>query len=657
MWKLLKEFILPFRAYLFFAFILVIGVNIFSLVEPLIMRRSIDQYIYRRAVYIPDSLKEEGLDLKPLMKTDDGGFYKYADIPSYYRKIIENKLTKRDIVYFPQTQDVNVPYVVAQNNKYIFVKNEDLRKIPLKDVMKMRKEDMDKLKFIAWVLILISISKFLFNYAYTFILTYIAEKTMHNLRIKIMNHLVNQPLEFFNKHQIGWLVTRATNDVKALANFFSGFIVNVAKDILLLIGLFIILFRISFLIGIMLFLALPAFTFILLFFKKYFYSAYDKVRKHLSRINAHVQESLSGVRIIQSFSMVEKHYNSFSDIANDYFKALMEQLNVMAIFRPIIDVFNNVILAILIVYGGILIIMGNISIGTIVLAFSYAQMVVRPIANISENFNVLQSTKAAVNRIIKILNEPLEEKNGIKKDIEGNIKLEEVSFQYTKDNIVLKNINIYANKGEIIALVGATGSGKTTVMNLLMGFYIPQKGKVLIDGVEVKDYDYDFLRKKIGLVMQDIFMLDGTLAENIALEEDYDMDKIKQIGEIIGLDEIVRKYENGYLMHINEGGTNLSVGERQLIAFARAMYVDPTILMLDEATASVDSHTEKLIQKATEEVMKGRTTIVVAHRLSTIKHADRIYVLRNGQIVETGTHKELIENKGYYFTLYSGQMI
>ncbi len=658
MWTLLKEFVVPYRYHLLFAFVLVLGINAFSIIEPMLVRNSIDKYIYRRAIFVPDTLIDSTIKIgKPLLKYKEGHFYKYADIPSYYRKIVEKRSVLRNIIYFPDIDSVKIKEYVARGNGYVFVKASDMNKIPLSDVLKLRRKDFQRLKFIGIVLVSLAIMKFLFSYIYQFVLTYISHKTMHDLRMKIMRHLIYQPLSFYTDHQVGWLVTRSTNDVQALANFFSGFVVNVAKDSLLLIGLFVILFKINVRIGFVMFLSLPVFAIILYIFQKFFYAAYDRVRKHLSRINAFVQESLNGVKIIQAFSMVKKRFNDFSKVSEDYFDALISQLNVMSVFRPIFDVLNFVMLGILVIYGGILIMSGNVSIGTIVLAFSYAQMIFKPIANISENFNLLQSTRAAVNRIDKILSYPTEKSGSITKKIEGKVELENVSFAYVDDEYVLKDVNLKADKGEAIAIVGATGSGKTTIINLIMGFYVPQKGRVMIDDIEVKDYNYDYLRKSVGLVMQDIFIVEGSLAENIALEDDYDLKKIEEIGKIIGLDEVVKKYENGYLMHVNEGGTNLSVGERQLVAFARTMYKDPTILILDEATSSVDSHTERLIQKATEEVMKGRTSIVIAHRLSTIRNADRIYVLREGKIIEEGNHKSLIEKKGYYYTLYMGKGI
>jgi len=408
---------------------------------------------------------------------------------------------------------------------------------------------------------------------------------------------------------------------------------------------------------------IPVITIILFFFQKFAREAYSRVRVALAKINSFLAESISGVSLIQIFNQEEKSWKDFKKTGFDYFRANMHQLLIFAIFRPLIDALSLITLGMLIYFGGKGVLRGEFSIGLIIAFITYIQMLFRPIFEFSEKFNIFQSAMASSERIFQLFAEddkidsnPIKNlKNPLK--INGRVEFKNVSFEYKKGEKVIDDVSFVIKPNESVAFVGATGAGKTTLINLLLRFYDPTEGEILIDGANSAQMDLNHLRNYFGLVLQDVFMFSGDIKYNILLNNEITETKMIEYAKYVNAHRFIGKLKDRYHHEVSEGGANLSTGQRQLIAFSRALAKEPRILVLDEATSSIDSETEYLIQDAIGKIMKDRTSIAIAHRLSTIQDVDRIYVMHKGKIIESGSHGQLLEKKGYYFELYKFQYL
>jgi ABC-type multidrug transport system fused ATPase/permease subunit len=421
---------------------------------------------------------------------------------------------------------------------------------------------------------------------------------------------------------------------------------------------------INFQLALVAFSTIPIVLIISYFFRIKARKIQRQVKKRLARINATLAENINGMSIIQIFNQENYIYKAFKRINEDYFQASLNETKLYAIFKPSMNLIYSISLALIIWYGGGLSINQAIELGVLVAFIQYLNQFFRPIFDLAEKFNIFQSAMASSERVFMLLDEPIEikdPKNPVKlpKRIEGQIKFENVYFSYdTEDNYVLKNVSFEVNPGETIALVGATGSGKTTITSLINRFYDIQKGKITIDGIDLKDIKKEDLREHIGMVLQDVFLFAGDIKSNIRLNnEDITLKEIEEVSKYVNAHDFITSLENDYHQEVTERGSTLSTGQRQLLSFARALAFDPDVLILDEATSNIDTHTELLIQNAIEKLIRGRTTIIVAHRLSTIKNADKIIVLHQGKIMEMGTHNELIEKGKMYYDLYKLQYI
>ncbi|WP_353894131.1 ABC transporter ATP-binding protein [Proteinivorax hydrogeniformans] len=523
-----------------------------------------------------------------------------------------------------------------------------------------REYDVDGLIRLGTIFLVVVLLGFGVNYAQIYILHRTAFRIIYNLRVDIFSHLQKLNLGFFDKSPVGRLVTRVTNDTETLNEMFVGVMVNAFKDIFMLIGIIVVMFSLDVQLALIVMAVLPVVFISSIIFRIKARQAYRDVRTKLARINASIAENISGMKIVQIFKQENKKFKEFDDINQGHLKASLREVKVFAIFRPFIDVLHYLALALIIWWGGGSVIQGAIQFGVLYAFINYIKMFFQPINAITEKYNILQSAMASSERIFQLLDTEPEvvnpEKSKELREVDGSIEFKDVWFAYNEGEWVLKDVNFKVNPGETVAFVGATGAGKTSIINLISRFYDIQKGEILIDGVNVKDVDQEELRKNIGVVLQDVFVFSGDIKSNIKLNNEHiDDDKIKEIAETIYADSFIEKLPDGYDQKVQERGSTLSAGQRQLLAFARALAFDPSILVLDEATANIDTETESIIQDALEKLQEGRTTIVVAHRLSTIQNADKIIVMHKGKIREIGTHQELLNNGGIYHDLYQLQ--
>jgi len=498
---------------------------------------------------------------------------------------------------------------------------------------------------------------FLTQYAQIYVTQFFGQKLMFDIRSKIFRHIQSLSLSFFDKNPVGRLMTRVTSDVEALNQMFTQGIVSIFGDIFLLIGIIGALLYLDPRLALWVFIVIPILFFVSFVFRIRVREAFRQIRTWVSRINTYVQENITNMSIVQIFNRTEKNYQLFSDINYEHTKAHVKTVFYFALFYPVIEFVGAFAIALVIWRGGIFKLEGLTTFGALVAFIQYAQMFFRPISDLSEKYNILQQAMASSERIFKLLDTPILVKNaaaGVKNHhIEGKIDFKSVSFAYNEPEYILEDISFDLSPGESVAIVGHTGAGKTTLINILGRQYDIQKGDILIDDILLKEWDLDTLRNQIAVVLQDVFLFSGSVADNIRLGNDHiSLDTVKWAAQQVNAHEFIDKFPNTYDTLVKERGVTLSMGQKQLISFARALVINPRILILDEATSSVDTETELLIQEALQTLMQHRTSLIIAHRLSTIKHVNKIIVMHKGSIREMGTHEELLEKKGLYYQLY-----
>jgi ATP-binding cassette subfamily B protein len=505
------------------------------------------------------------------------------------------------------------------------------------------------------------VAGFTLQYLQVYMMQYVGQKAMYDLRMQIFSHVQHLDLTYFDKNPVGRILTRITGDVQVLNELFTSGVVAVFGDIFMLIGIVIAMLAINWKLALVVFSVVPILIIATAIFRRKVRQSYRDVRLVTAQINSYSQEHISGVTVIQSFVAEKKAFDGFDKINQDLMRAHIRTVFYYAVFFPVVELVGAISIALIIGYGGHEIITGSVlTLGAMVAFIQYADRFYQPIRDLSEKYNILQSAMASSERIFRVLDTQSAIRNPEKgitiRRARGEIEFRDLYFEYEKDNPILKGINLKINPGEKIAVVGATGSGKTTLTSLLCRFYEYEKGDILVDGISLKQLHEKELRRNIALVIQDVFLFSGDIKRNLRLDsEEISIEQIKRAAVEVGADRFIEKLEGGYDHELKERGLNLSVGQRQLIAFARALAFDPAILILDEATSSVDTETEILIQKALKRLLAGRTSIIVAHRLSTIKGADKIVVMHKGQIREIGTHTELLKKGGIYYRLYQLQ--
>ncbi len=498
------------------------------------------------------------------------------------------------------------------------------------------------------------------QYFLTYYTQLMGQNIIYDLRVKLFAHVQKLALKYFDKTPIGRIVTRVTNDVESLNELFSSGIVMIFSDVFIIIWILIFMFLMEWQLTLVSLSVLPLLIYATFLFRKKVRESYRDVRFQLARLNSYMQEHIGGMSIIQLFSKEKKENKNFAEINNAHKVANINSIFYYAIFFPIVEILSSGAIALIIWYGGGDVINGTMTIGVLFAFIQYTEMFFRPIRDLSEKYNIMQTAMASSERVFKLLDNNTIIENPISpteiNSFKGNVDFKNVWFAYNNDDYVLKDISFSVNKGETVAIVGATGAGKSSIINLLNRFYDVNKGSIRVDGIDLREISKEDLRNQISIVLQDIFLFSGTIASNISLgDSSITEEQIVKAAKTVGADNFISKLPEKYNAEVKEKGATLSVGQKQLISFARALIFNPQILILDEATSSVDTETEMLIQKAIEKLLKGRTSIVIAHRLSTIQNSNKIIVLHKGEIKEVGTHQQLLSKRGIYYKLYQLQ--
>ncbi|MDB0042552.1 ABC transporter ATP-binding protein/permease [Flavobacteriaceae bacterium] len=502
----------------------------------------------------------------------------------------------------------------------------------------------------------------LFMFLFSYYANLLGQKVIYDIRVQLFKHILDFKMSYFDKSSVGRLVTRAVNDMETIASIFSQGLFMIAADLMQMFLVIIVMLFLSWKLSLTIFIILPFILFATRKFQKSMKIAFNEVRSEVANLNSFVQERITGMKIVQLFNREKIEYDNFVKINEKHKKAWLKTVWYNSIFFPIAELSTSVTIGLIVWFGGLNAILENssITLGTIFLFIQLSQMLFRPLRQIADKFNTLQMGMVAANRIFKIIDTRSNiSDSGTKNEelIDGNIVFENISFSYVENEKVIKNLSFNIKNGEKIAIVGSTGSGKTTIVNLISRFYDAQEGSIFIANQNIKDYKLKSLRSRTALVLQDVFLFADTILNNITLwDSSISFDSVVSAAKKIGIHNFIISLPNGYNYNVKERGVMLSQGQRQLISFLRAYIKNPSILILDEATSSIDSNSEELIQNATATITQNKTSIIIAHRLSTILNSDRIFVMNQGVLVENGSHKELISKKGgYYKDLYEIQ--
>ena len=518
----------------------------------------------------------------------------------------------------------------------------------------------DGLSRLALYMLLAMLADFVFSYFEEYRLQMLGQRVMYDMRMAIFSHIQKLDVGFFDRNPVGRLMTRVMGDVQVLNELFTSGVITIFANLIKIVGIMVIMLCMNWKLALAMFVVFPIIFGATTVYQIYSRRAFRDQRKHLARINAFLQENIVGMTTVQLFAQERRSFLKFDERNQAYLQAGLRSVFYFAIFFPLIEIAGSLATAIIVWYGGVQILTGVLTFGVLVLFIQYGQRLFWPIRELSEQYTIFQSAMASSERIFDLLDrQPTIADTVEPKEIgamKGEIEFQNVCFAYNDENYVLRDVSFKVKPGEKVAIVGQTGAGKTSIINLLCRFYEVNSGHILIDGVDIRELKLEALRRAISIVQQNIFLFSGTIDNNLRLgEEDITPNQAITAAKEVHLDPFVQKMPDGYATEVKEGGSALSVGQKQLVAFARALVFNPDILILDEATSSVDTETERLIQDGLKRLMANRTSIVIAHRLSTIQNADKIIVLHRGKIREIGTHNELLQCKGIYYRLYQLQ--
>ena len=536
-----------------------------------------------------------------------------------------------------------------------------LLKITVDDYIRLK--DYEGMVFLIGLMLIALLSEVIFQFLFVYFSNWLGQNVIRDLRVVLFRKIVGFKMAYFDQSAVGRLVTRAVNDIETIASIFSQGLFMIIADLLKMAVVIVIMLVIDWELSLIVFSILPVILYATRLFQKSMKTAFEEVRLQVANLNSFVQERITGMQIVQLFHREKIEYDHFVSINEKHKKAWLKTVWYNSIFFPIAEISSSITLGLLVWYGGLNVVAGgSISMGTIFLFIQMSQMLFRPLRHIADKFNTLQMGMVAADRIFKIINTESQITDHGQWDpqkVEGKITIKDLRFSYVADEEVIRGIDLDIQPGEKIAIVGATGAGKSTLINLLSRFYEFEKGAICLDDHSIKDFRLQSLRKHVGIVLQDVFLFADTIYNNITLyNSNVTRAMVYEAAQQIGVHEFIESLPGGYDYNVKERGVMLSSGQRQLIAFLRVYIANPSVLILDEATSSIDSHSEELIKNATHKITSDKTSILIAHRLSTIKNADRIVVMDSGRIVEVGSHKELLNIKdGFYAQLYKIQFL
>lgn len=641
------------------ATVLVLFIIAVELYRPIIIGNAIDQYIngYYHPYVEADVSASDAVNWNGLVLSRDQAVSK-ADSASFYQIFLW-----KDHYYMAENL-TRAECTALQNADTSVLKNyvrEGAQKLTSNDLKVLRQNDFKGILKAGILFLLLLFSGFFLNLADTWLLQKMGQQIVYKLREETFTHIHSLSLSFFNITPVGKLVTRVSNDTEAVNELFSTILVKLFKNVVKIIGYAVVMLSINVKMAGISFLLLPLVAILTFIFRHLSRKAYQITRNKITELNTFLSEHISGMKLIQIFAREKEKYSEFEGKSMELYRANFREIMTFAIFRPSIYLVSVIAMILVIRTGSLSVLNGSLSLGTLFVFITYISSFFEPIQELSEQLGTLQSSIASAEKIFSVLDvkpEILSPADPAPVNILGEIEFRHVWFAYEEENYILKDVSFVIHSGEKAAFVGATGAGKSTILNLIGRYFDIQKGQILIDGIDIHEIDLDVLRGAIGQVQQDVFIFTGDIKSNISLNnEAISPDDVRRAAEIVNADPFIQKLPHGYDEPVTERGSTLSAGQRQLLSFARTLAYDPKILVLDEATANIDTETETLITQALARLMDGRTTIMVAHRLSTIQHADKIIVMHHGEIKESGTHQELLAKDGLYKKLYELQLM
>ena len=657
--KRLLSYLKPHKWVMTLATVLVLFIIAVELYRPIIVGNAIDQYIngYYHPYVEADVSASDAVNWNGLVLSRDQAVSK-ADSASFYQIFLW-----KDHYYMAENL-TRAECTALQNADTSVLKNyvrEGAQKLTSNDLKVLRQNDFKGILKAGILFLLLLFSGFFLNLADTWLLQKMGQQIVYKLREETFTHIHSLSLSFFNTTPVGKLVTRVSNDTEAVNELFSTILVKLFKNVVKIIGYAVVMLSINVKMAGISFLLLPLVAILTFVFRHLSRKAYQITRNKITELNTFLSEHISGMKLIQIFAREKEKYSEFEGKSMELYRANFREIMTFAIFRPSIYLVSVIAMILVIRTGSLSVLNGSLSLGTLFVFITYISSFFEPIQELSEQLGTLQSSIASAEKIFSVLDvkpEIVSPTDPAPVNILGEIEFRHVWFAYEEENYILKDVSFVIHPGEKAAFVGATGAGKSTILNLIGRYFDIQKGQILIDGIDIHEIDLDVLRGAIGQVQQDVFIFTGDIKSNISLNnEAISPDDVRRAAEIVNADPFIQKLPHGYDEPVTERGSTLSAGQRQLLSFARTLAYDPKILVLDEATANIDTETETLITQALARLMDGRTTIMVAHRLSTIQHADKIIAMHHGEIKESGTHQELLAKDGLYKKLYELQLM
>lgn len=664
--KRLLAYAKPYKWWFLLVLIFMLGSTVADLAKPVLIGNAVD--LFTEGYKIPcveddkakGTIEFEGRKLRHLEETENiQEVSQMLQYKSRYYWVQEMNLEDAKAVLAMTPSMYRNSILESEDSLTIDVNGHTYkgRLLEKEELKVLRSLNLKPLAILAGYFLLVLVVSFAFLYLQAVILQYIGQKIILAIRHEIYDKMLHLPFRFYHQNPIGKLVTRVTNDTETLNEMYTSVLVNLLKQAFFLIGVMVMMLATDVKTALCVIGLVPIVVIATIIYKRFSRRAYREMRNKLTEMNAFLSEHLSGMRVIQIFTREKAKVKQMKKINNEHFKANMKEMTAFMLFRPFIFFLCYIGVALVLLVGGHSVLQGAMSVGALIIMTSYTKDFFGPIEQLAENFNVLQSALASAEKIFTILDEENEIIEGTRhidsNTFKGDIEFKNVWFAYEGEEWILRDVSFKIEAGQKVAFVGATGAGKTSILSLICRYYDIQKGQILIDSIDIKEYDTAALRSQVGQVLQDVFMFTGDIKGNIRLGKDsISQETVEAAAKLVNAHEFIKKLPHGYDEEVLERGNSLSTGQRQLISFARAVAYDPKIFILDEATANIDTETESLIQDALYKMMEGRTTLMVAHRLSTIQHADNIIVLHKGKIREMGTHQTLLANKGIYHHLY-----